>query len=183
VIGAALVGTALVGTAAAAPLRLDLSATLGMKAGAALQATASPWSHLDLGLWLGGATDLYAFAPDTVTWGLERQRNLHLMPALSAGWSQPVGRWELGGAAVFGPEWVIIRERKTAPALDAPIDYERVDRSLHGGLVPQARRRVGEGPWSVNALLFFPLPLSPTTSPDFERLSLGVGASYQLGGS
>jgi hypothetical protein len=168
----------LASAALAAPLWADVTPALGMRGGVTGIAGVTPWAHLDTGLYLSAMTDLYAFAPETITWGLERQANRHLGAALAVGWAAPVGRWELGVYGLAGPELLVIRETKTVPALDEPVEYERRDLDWVGGVLPVARWWPSEQ-WGLATQVLLPLPLNPSGNPPTERIHIGIGVSWR----
>jgi hypothetical protein len=163
--------------AAPLSLRADVDGAMGMSAGGSALLTTNPWSHLDAGLYVSAMTDLYSFAPEPITWGLDRHVNLHLAPMAAVGWSQPVGRWTFGGYLMAGPELMVIRETRTVPALDEPIEYKHHDWDFHGGVLPTVRWMPTDH-WGANFQFLLPLPWMPTGNPDFERMHFALGVTW-----
>jgi len=166
-------------TAAPLPVQLDVDAAMGMRAGGTVLATVTPWAQLDAGVYVSVMTDLYAFAPEAVTWGLERERNLHVATMAALGWHTAGERWSVGLYGLVGPEVVRIVESKQVPALDAPVSYEHTDVALRGGLLPTLRWQPGDR-WGANLQIMVPLPRTPTGKPALERLHLAAGVTWRL---
>lgn len=161
--------------------RVDLAGTFGMRAGGLVGAVARPWRGFEAGAWMGVATDLYAFAPDTITWGLDPVVNLRVSPTVAVGWVAGVGRRrrvELGGHLLAGIEVSSLREQKEIPALGVPVDWSGGGVAPHGGVLGVGRfwlsDRVGLG-----TQLLVPLPPSATGSLHFERMFVGLGLAVR----
>ncbi len=157
---------------------VDVTATLGMRAGLSATVLTRPQGPWVLGGMLTTTTDLYAFAPDAITWNLSHPVALHVTPMAAAGLLAPFARSEIGVLALAGPQISFIREEKALPALSEPAEYRAIQATAGGGMAPVFRTwfsdKVG-----LNTHLLVPLPLSPTGGVRFWRIHIGLGVALR----
>ncbi len=160
------------------PVVVAVDGALGMRGGITGQVTVEPWRNTSVGVLLTSFTDLYSFAPQTITWNLETPVNLHLGSKLAIGWMADLGKVELGGHLLIGAELLWVRETKTIPALDAPVTYRILDLHSDVGLAPELRFMAWEH-WGLDVVVQLPLGRMATGRPDVERIYIGAGVVWR----
>jgi len=165
---------------AAAPLHVEATALMGMRAGAGGLVTVEPVRHLEVGGTATVTTDLYGFAPTWVTDGLDPKHNLRisLQPAIGVNTGDTRVSFAMLGSV--GLEMLTFRESRDVPPLDKPVVYGTTELVPVGGVTLDLRVRPTKT-WGMNMMIYTPLPPTPTGNPNLERLHAGLGVVIPLG--